>query len=120
MKGTRKDPVCTPCEPLVPGEDAAVPGNEGCQKTTILVLYVEQGGLGGSWGSWSRGLNLCLCIGRQILYHLSHQGRPRADFKVLGLSNWMALPIIEMERLANCTAETGAQGSGHSPRLIPG
>ena len=50
MKGTRKDPVCTPCEPLVPGEDAAVPGNEGCQKTTILVLYVEQGGLGGSWG----------------------------------------------------------------------
>ena len=53
MKGTRKDPVCTPCEPLVPGEDAGdagVPGNEGCQKTTILVLYVEQGGLGGSWG----------------------------------------------------------------------
>ena len=34
----------------------------------------------------------------------------KADFKVLGLSNGMALPIIEMERLANCTAETGAQG----------
>jgi len=25
----------------------------------------------------------------------------KADFKVLGLSNWMALPITEMERLAN-------------------
>lgn len=39
MTGTRKDPVCTLREPLVPGEDAGVLGNEGCQKTTISVLF---------------------------------------------------------------------------------
>ena len=51
MKGTRKDPVCTPSKPLVPGEDAGVLGNEGCQKTTILVLYVGQGDLGRELGT---------------------------------------------------------------------
>lgn len=53
MKGTRKDPVCTPSEPLDPGEDTRVLGNEGCKKTTILVLLCGAGGPGEGAGDTS-------------------------------------------------------------------
>ena len=65
MKGTRKDPVCTPYEPLIPGEDAGVPGNEGCQKTTILVLYVGPGEGAGDTSSQPIKASTIIPMGRR-------------------------------------------------------